>query len=198
MNIEEIRKNTSTVASFASEYFKYLAHVLSQIDIGEIEKFVQILVDARDRDARVFFLGNGGSAATATHFANDLAIGVGNSNKPFKAISLADNVAAITAAGNDYGYDEIFMRQLKAQMVKGDVVVAISVSGNSPNVMKAVEWANANGGITIGLTGFDGGRLRRTASHCVHVPTEKGEYGPAEDAHMVLDHLLYSYLLKRA
>ena len=150
---------------------------------------------ARERGSRVFFIGNGGSAATASHFANDLAIGTRTLEKPFRVISLTDNVAVMTAIGNDYGYEQIFLQQLKTVMDPHDVVVAISASGNSPNLLTAIEWANAHGAITIGLTGFDGGRLASLAQQRVHIPSNKGEYGPVEDAHMILDHIVGNYLM---
>ncbi len=153
-----------------------------------------MLVEARERGARIFFIGNGGSAATAAHFANDIGIGSQSWSKPFKTVSLADNVPVLTALANDYGYENVFTLQLKTQMSQGDVVVAISVSGNSPNVVSAIEYANANGAVTTALTGFDGGRLKGLTQISVHVPTEKGEYGPVEDVHMILDHLVGTYL----
>jgi D-sedoheptulose 7-phosphate isomerase len=103
----------------------------------------------------------------------------------------------VTAIANDDGYEQLFVQQLAVLMRPGDLVVAISASGNSPNVLRAVEYANANGAATIGLTGFDGGKLKGLARHAVHVPTAKGEYGPVEDAHMVLDHLVASSLVRR-
>jgi D-sedoheptulose 7-phosphate isomerase len=101
----------------------------------------------------------------------------------------------MTAIANDHGYEEIFVKQLHAHMDAGDLVVAISVSGNSPNVVAAVEWAREHGARTVGLTGFDGGRLRGLVDVSVHVPTDRGEYGPAEDVHMIFDHLLGTFLM---
>lgn len=132
-------------AIFFIRYVDYLAEVLRKIDVNEIKGFANTLLDARERGARIFFIGNGGSAATASHFANDVAIGSKSWNKPFRALSLTDNTAVLTAIANDDSYDEIFVQQLKIHMVPGDVVVAISASGNSPNVVRAIEYANANG-----------------------------------------------------
>lgn len=179
---------------FAREYIRHLAEVLVSIDTAEIAAFAAVLLDARSRGAAVFFIGNGGSAATASHFANDLAIGTCTWQKPFRVMSLTDNVAVMTAIANDLGYAEVFLRQLQIVLQPGDVVVAISASGNSPNILKAVEYANAHNATTVGLTGFDGGALRRMVRLPVHVPTSHGEYGPVEDAHMVLDHLLGAFL----
>jgi D-sedoheptulose 7-phosphate isomerase len=181
-------------AAFARGYFSYLAEILGQIDERSVANFIETLLDARERGAGIFFIGNGGSAATASHFANDVAIGCRSWKKPFRAISLTDNVPIITAIANDYGYEHIFTLQLKTMMRPGDVVVAISASGNSPNVVNAIEWAKTQGAKTVALTGFDGGKLRQIAAIGVHVPTAKGEYGPVEDVHMVLDHLVGAYL----
>ena len=193
--IEQIYGEAPTGDSFARGYLNYLVSVIGQLDVSSIANFIDTLMRARDRGARVFFIGNGGSAATASHFANDVSIGSQSWTKPFRAMSLTDNVAILTAVGNDYGYEEIFVRQLKTLMEPGDVVVAISASGNSPNVVRAVEYANANGAATIALTGFDGGALKQIATLAVHAPTCKGEYGPTEDVHMILDHLVGAFLL---
>jgi D-sedoheptulose 7-phosphate isomerase len=178
-------------AAFADGYLTYLTEILAALDRDAIAVFGRELLAARARDARIFFLGNGGSAATASHWVNDLTRWRG---KPFRALSLTENVALLTAVANDYGYEHVFRQQLENLMSPGDVVVAISASGNSPNVVEAIEYANAGGAVTVGLTGFDGGRLRQLAQIVVHAPTNAGEYGPAEDVHMILDHLVTSYL----
>jgi D-sedoheptulose 7-phosphate isomerase len=196
-NVERIFADKPQPASFARGYLDHVSKLLAQIDEKEIAAFISALVDARERGARIFFIGNGGSAATASHFANDIAIGCRSWARPFRAMSLTDNVPVMTAIANDYGYEHIFTLQLKTLMHPGDVVVAISASGNSPNVVNAVEWANQNGATTVALTGFDGGKLRAAATIGVHVPTMKGEYGPVEDAHMVLDHLVGAFLMHR-
>jgi len=144
----------------------------------------------------VFFIGNGGSAATASHFANDISIGTRTGDKkPFRAVSLTDNVAVMTALANDEGYDRMFVDQLRVHMRAGDSLVAISASGNSPNLIEAVDYATSRGATVIGLTGFDGGKLREKSDISLHVPTAKGEYGPVEDVHMIFDHLIGSYLI---
>lgn len=185
---------SSAVRAFADAYLEQLHRVLSQIDRGQIAAFVAELIDARARGAAIYFIGNGGSAATASHFANDMAVSSRNSGRPFRAISLTDNVATMTCIANDFGYDQVFVRQLASVSRSGDVLVAISASGNSPNILRAVEFARDKGLRVVGLSGFDGGRLRELADVCVHVPTATGQYGPVEDAHMVLDHLVGAYL----
>ena len=195
--LDQIYQENVEPAAFARGYLDHLADILSRIDTGQIAAFVDLLLDARNRDARIFFIGNGGSAATASHFANDLAIGTRPRGKPFRAVSLTDNVPVISAIANDDGYDQVFVQQLETALTPGDIVVAISASGNSPNVVKAVEWATARGSSTVALTSFDGGRLAEIASFNVHIPAQSGEYGPAEDGHLIIDHLVGAYLTRR-
>lgn len=194
--IDKLFQTTARPADFAKGYLAHLGKILGSLDVDAIASFVDILLQARESGNTVFFIGNGGSAATASHFANDIAVGTRSTGKPFRAVSLTDNVAVMTAIANDYGYDEIFLLQLKYQLRSGDVVVGISASGNSPNVVKAIEFANENGALTVGLSGFDGGRLRQLVKTSLHVQTEKGEYGPVEDVHMVLDHLVGGFLMQ--
>jgi len=181
---------------FVKKYLEYLNKILNKLDVDEIKSFINTLLDARERGVMIFFIGNGGSAATASHFANDLAIGVRQYTKPFSVMSLTDNIPLITAVGNDLGYDAIFVQQLKVYAKSDDILVGISASGNSPNLVNAFEYANSIGMKTVAITAFDGGRMKEVASEGVHIPTEKGEYGPAEDVHMILDHLVSSYLMR--
>jgi len=196
-NIDQIYADSGAdVTNFAKGYLKYLAQLLEKLDCNEIATFVSSIMSARERGARVFFIGNGGSAATASHFANDLSIGSRCWELPYRVSALTDNQAIITAIANDYGYEEIFVLQLKTMATPGDVLVAISASGNSSNLIKAVNFANKQDITTISLTGFDGGALRPLCDLGVHIETPKGEYGPVEDIHMVLDHLCGAFLLK--
>lgn len=187
---------TPDPAGFAQAYLKYLQGVLQRIDAAEVGRFIATLLDARERGATIFFIGNGGSAATASHFANDISIGTNVYERPFRAVSLTDNVPIITAIANDFGYEDIFVRQLRVLGTAGDVVVAISASGNSPNLLRAFEHATSAGMKTIAITAFDGGKLKAVADDGIHVPTGMKEYGPAEDAHMALDHLVGAYLMR--
>jgi D-sedoheptulose 7-phosphate isomerase len=187
---------TKDPAAFAEAYLDYLAKVLKEIDTEAIGRFIQTLLDARERGAAIYFIGNGGSAATASHFANDLGIGTNSYDKPFRAVSLTDNQAIITAIGNDFGYEEVFVRQLRILGRPGDVVVGISASGNSPNLLRAFEYAKSSGIKTIAITAFDGGKMKLMADDGIHVPTAPKEYGPAEDGHMILDHLIGAFLMR--
>jgi D-sedoheptulose 7-phosphate isomerase len=190
-NVERIYAERPEAAQFADGYLTYVSEILAKLDRDQIARFIEALLEARRRGATVFFLGNGGSAATASHFQNDLMRWRDN---PMRIISLTDNVAVLTAIANDHGYDQVFRMQLENLLLPGDVVVAISVSGNSPNVVLAMEYAISKDAVTVGLTGFDGGRLAEMVDINIHVPTLPGEYGPAEDVHMILDHLIVSFL----
>jgi D-sedoheptulose 7-phosphate isomerase len=194
--IDKIFFKSDTIDAYSIAYMKYLNEVLSRISVKEISRFIELLLDAREKGTCIYFIGNGGSAATATHFANDIAIGTKDKNKPFRAVSLCDNQSIITAIGNDYGFDQVFSRQLEVCLRKNDIVVAISASGNSKNLVWAVDVAKQKGAVTVGISSFDGGELKQITDYSIHVPVEKGEYGPAEDAHMVLDHLVGNYLMR--
>jgi D-sedoheptulose 7-phosphate isomerase len=187
---------TKNVVDFSFSYFDYLKKIFDNMNLNSINSLVQTLLVARENGSNIFFIGNGGSASTASHFANDLAIGTNQYKKPFRALSLTDNLSVITAIANDYGYEEVFTRQLMVLANKDDVVVGISASGNSKNLLSAFEYAKRNQIKTFSITAFDGGALKLTADEYIHIPTEKGEYGPAEDIHMILDHLIGAYLLR--
>lgn len=193
-NIDRIY--TEDIEQFSKSYFDYLKQVLDSVDTSEIKAFVEEILAARDREATIFFIGNGGSAATSSHFANDLAIGTQSYEKPFRVMSLTDNVPVMTALGNDFGYEEIFVRQLKVFGKKGDILVGISASGNSPNLITSFEYAKSIGIQTVAITAFDGGKMKQVADRGIHIPTQPKEYGPAEDAHMILDHLVGAYLMR--
>ena len=195
-NIDKIFNKSNSVIDYSKSYLHYLNKVLSAIALNEIDDFVKVLLEARERGSNIFFIGNGGSAATASHFANDIAIGSREFDKPFRVISLCDNQAMITAIANDDGYEEIFSQQLRVLLKKQDVVVSISASGNSPNLIHAINVAKTMGAISVGISAFDGGKMKDLVDFSLHVPSEKGEYGPAEDAHMVLDHLVANYLMR--
>lgn len=195
--LDRMFSESSNLAEYAQRYAAYIADLLRGLDLGAVERVGQLLETARRADATIFLIGNGGSAATASHFATDLSLGprkVGG--LPYRAISLADNASLLTAAGNDLGYETVFLEQLKTLLRPGDVVIAISASGNSPNVVSAVDFANSTGAITIALTGFDGGTLGAMATEHLHVATPRSDYGPVEDVHLVLNHLISSYLVR--
>lgn len=196
--LDQIFVHTSSPADFAREYFAHVAELIGNMDPKPVAQFIESVRKARVGGNQIFFLGNGGSAATASHFANDFLAGPRSWDNAYRAMALTDNTALLTAIANDHGYDHVFELQLRALMRPGDLVVGISASGNSPNVLNAIQYANANGATTVGLTGFDGGALAKAVKINIHVPTAKGEYGPVEDVHMVIDHLVSAYLIQLA
>jgi len=182
---------------FIKNYFKELKETIDEISIEAIKKVTDILYDAYKKDKQIFIIGNGGSASTASHFACDLNKGTlqrvyDEKEKRFRVISLTDNVAHLTALANDLSYNDIFSQQLKNLVNPGDIVVAITGSGNSKNILNAVDTASKSGVITIGFLGFDGGKLKDKVDYYIHIPSN--HYGRIEDLHLVLAHLISSYL----
>lgn len=193
--LQTILSSSTSATDYARRYTEHLSAIMRGLDFDAIGEVIAVFLEARSRGGTIFFCGNGGSAATAAHFANDLGFCASPEGRPpFRALSLTSNTPFITCLANDIGFENVFYWQLKNLMQPGDIVVAISASGNSPNAVKALEYAGQNGGIAVALVGFDGGKLRELAHYCVHVVTDKGEYGPVEDVHMVLDHLISTYL----
>lgn len=183
------------MTNFLNKYKKELTDKISQIDNDVVIKIIN-LIDSTEDNGSVYIIGNGGSAATASHMANDWGIGLKRRRiKNFNIISLADNSAITTAIANDIGYENIFYEQLRDCIKKDDILIAISCSGNSKNIIKAVQYAKEKHIPIIGLTGFDGGDLKKLSDINFHVNTKKGEYGIVEDLHMILDHMLYSYYI---
>lgn len=174
-------------------YFNRLKNAIDALDRSEINQVMNLLTDAYHREQQIFVMGNGGSAATASHFVCDFNKGISmNRVKKFKMISLCDNIPTMMALANDEGYDSIFIEQLKCFLQPGDLVIGISGSGNSENVIKAIEYANQNGNTTIGLTGYDGGKLKKICQCGIHVNLPDMQI--TEDIHMVLDHLMMKIL----
>ena len=176
-------------------YFQDVKNTIDQIPVDRIEEVIEILQEARVQRKQIFIMGNGGSASTASHFVCDLAK---NTRKPtapgFRVIGLTDNMAMVTAFANDEGYENVFAQQLANLLQAGDVVIAISGSGNSPNVIKAVEYANQHGAKTIGFTGLTGGKLKTISQHVVHVPNFRMDQ--VEDIHLMLEHMICRALLE--
>lgn len=196
-NIERLCSESANAEQFARGYINYLSTLLGRLDVAAISAIINELEDARKHHNTIFIVGNGGSAATASHMANDIGMDVlkkGEIDPPFRAFALTDNVSLMTAIANDDGYHNIFVNQLRIYFKPGDKLIAISASGNSPNVVAAAEWISDRGGRVIGFTGFDGGKLKGISDLVVHVDTPKGEYGPVEDIHLVLDHLIANWL----
>ncbi|HUI05712.1 MAG TPA: SIS domain-containing protein [Verrucomicrobiae bacterium] len=185
---------------FAQDYVESLKTVLDRLPGEAIDQVVQVLEEAYRRHSHVFVIGNGGSAATASHMMNDLCKGtVGHKGDApwarFRVVALTDNVALMTAWANDTDYKQVFSEPLKTLAQRGDVLVAISASGNSPNIIAAVEAAKQMGVKVVGLAGFGGGQLGKMADIAFVVPSN--EYGPVEDVHMILDHIITGYLYEK-
>lgn len=176
-----------------SKYIETLQQLLNKLPLEDIRQVLAELHRARLEGRQIFIMGNGGSAATASHFANDLNKGACVPGAPrFRAIALTDNVALMSALANDVGYEHIFAEQLVNLAHPGDVVIGISGSGNSPNVLRAMEVARSLPALTIGFTGFSGGRLKDLVDICVLVPSDTMEQ--IEDVHLMLEHLICSSL----
>ena len=177
--------------SAISEYFLTGGKLLTQIPNEEVTALAIAINQARKTGGTVYIAGNGGSASTASHFATDIGIGSLNRANPVRSLSLCDNTAAITAIANDMDYSSIFAQQLKLLGKQGDLLIVISASGNSDNLIKAVEVASALGMESHSLTGFDGGKLKQlTLGQNIHVETPKGAYGLVEDAHLAICHVI--------
>jgi D-sedoheptulose 7-phosphate isomerase len=181
-----LNKDISDTKGFIKNYFEYNSSIMQSLDHSALEEFVDLILSSREKNQTIFFVGNGGSASTATHFVNDITLGSRQFEDPFRCISLCDNQACITAIGNDDGYENIFLQQLQTLFKPGDILVAISASGNSQNLLDAADWIKTKDGYMVGLTSFDGGVLKEKSDLNIHVPAVKGEYGPAEDIHMMI------------
>ena len=185
----QLMERPATLATVLEGHINDVRSVLSEIPIGAIERVVGIILDAYDNGAHVYVVGNGGSATNATHFACDLSKAtIVEGRARLRVTSLTDNIALLTAWANDTSYDKVFSEQLTNLLNPGDVVVAISASGNSPNVVSAVRAARLMGASTIGLVGFAGGRVLEAVDAAIHVPSN--DYGVVEDCHSVLEHAI--------
>lgn len=170
------------------EYLTVLKHQLDAINKNEFVNFLEILLNARERGSTIFIMGNGGSAATASHFVCDFNKGLKKpGEKRFRFICLNDNVPSLMAYANDQGYGDIFAEQLENLAAEGDVVIGISGSGNSENVLRAMSRAAGLGCVTVALVGYNGGKMKALADHCVHI--ELDDMQIVEDVHMILDHM---------
>lgn len=180
--------------SFTEEYRTQLVETLQLLDLPKVDSAIEWLKDARSKERHIFVCGNGGSASTASHFACDIVKGASyNRQSRFRIMALTDSLPTLTAYSNDVGYDCVFVEQLKNFAQAGDVLIAISGSGNSPNVLRAVEYANANGLKTIALTGRDGGKLGPLAQLNIQAPVP--HMGRIEDAHMIVCHMMGYYFM---
>jgi D-sedoheptulose 7-phosphate isomerase len=190
---ESVEKRMLGITLDAGKYLQRLQRELDRLDTRSIAVWSDLLYEAWLRERFVFVFGNGGSATTATHISEDLGKStlreedlLAGRRKRLKILSLTDNVGWLSALGNDLGYEHVFAQQLMNYARPGDLAIGISGSGNSANVLSAVEWGNRNGLVTFALTGFDGGKLRRIAKHGVHVPLD--DMGMVESIHLAVFH----------
>lgn len=178
-------------------YLEEVRDTLDRLPLDRVQDVVDVLLSANHLGSTVFIVGNGGSAATASHFACDLAKGTITAGRPrFRAVALTDNVPLMTAWSNDVAYEDVFVEQLRGLMRRGDVLIAFSGSGNSPNVLRAVRLARRLGGITVGFSGFAGGQLSTLVDVSVNVSNDCMEQ--IEDVHLVLCHLIATVLRETA
>ena len=178
-----------------AEYIRVEREVLAALDVDAINQAMNLLEEAMENEKMIYIFGNGGSSATASHYQNDFNKGISEyTEKKFRFLCLNDNVATLMAIANDIGFEEVFRFQLKGKLQPGDLIVAISGSGNSPNVINAVEYAKEQGNKIIGLTGFGGGKLKGLSDVSLHAPINSMQI--TEDIHMVFDHLMMSIFYK--
>lgn len=177
------------------DYIRLETEILQQMDVDAINDAMNLLYEALHQESNIYIFGNGGSSATASHFQNDFNKGISeHTEKKFRFQCLNDNMATVMAVANDIGFEEIFRFQLTGKVKPTDLIIAISGSGNSKNVLNAVEYAKGQGCKVIGLTGYSGGELRKMSDVSLHVPVNSMQI--TEDLHMVLDHLMMSVFYK--
>lgn len=196
-----ILNKQKNIKIFAKNYFKNLIHVINSLDINKIEKLSKSLEIRRKNNKNIFVIGNGGSAVNASAMANDLGFDIlkKTKKKPFKIISLTDNNAINSAISNDIGFENLFISQIQTQYNKGDMLLVLSVSGNSENLIKASQWFKKNKGYVFGILGFDGGKIKKICNDYLVVESKQGEYGPVEDLQLIINHILahwYQVILK--
>ena len=178
-----------SIADALEDHISDVRRVLTEISSDDLARVVEVILDAHRQMRHVYIIGNGGSASTATHFACDLSKAtIVDGRRRLRVTSLTDNMALLTAWANDSSYDRVFAEQLSSLLDPGDVVIAISASGNSPNLLEAMRVARSLGATTVGLIGFTGGSLRHGVDLAVHVPSHS--YGVVEDCHLVLEHAI--------
>jgi len=193
--LKELYEKAPDATGYAEGFLRLASEMMASLDSNAVAKVAETIEKAGASERTIYTIGNGGSAAVASHFVNDMGVNCYvDGTTQFRVVCLADNIASMMAVANDLSYEDIFRRQLECTMVQGDVLIAMSVSGNSENVIRAVEYANDNGAETIGLCGFSGGRLAEIAQQVIKVGSTEDEYGPVEDAFSVICHSVSGYL----
>lgn len=187
------------MTGYQQELKSYLAteiEVMQQLDIEAINEAMNLLWDTFEKEGNIYIFGNGGSASTASHFQNDFNKGISEyTEKKFRFNCLSDNISTLTAIANDIAYECVYSEQLKGRLKNNDIVIAISGSGNSKNIIRAVEYAQKENIPVIGITGYNGGVLKKLADISLHVPINDMQI--VEDIHMMFDHMMMSAFCKR-
>lgn len=187
-----ILKKQRNIELYSIKYFENLSQIFKKIDIKKLSKLATIFEKCRKQNAKIFVIGNGGSAVNASAMVNDLGFDIlkKTKKKSFNIISLSDNNAVSTAISNDIGYENIFLSQIQMNYKKNDVIIVMSVSGNSKNLIKACNWVKKNNGYVFGILGCGGGKLKKICNESLIIPSKKGEYGPVEDLQLIINHIL--------
>lgn len=195
MNAFQSQPARPSIRAFAQEYKDRIRQCLDEIDLGEVERAIALLQQAYDQERQIFIMGNGGSASTASHFATDLGKGAAvDGQRRFRVLSLTDNVPLISAIGNDLGFDQVFVEQLRTLLCPEDVLILISGSGSSPNLLRAVEFAKSRGARSLGILGFGGGQLLPLLDASITLRSR--HYGHVEAVHLVVEHLICNYFMR--
>ena len=186
-----ILKKQSNIEKYSLTYFENLTNIFKKIDLKKISLLAKLFQQCRNKNRKIFVIGNGGSAVNASAMSNDLGFDIfkKTKKKPFRIVSLTDNNAISTAISNDVGFENIFLSQLKMEYKKNDLLLVMSVSGNSKNLINSAKWVRSKNGKVFGILGQDGGILKKTCNNSIIVPSKKGEYGPVEDFQLIINHI---------
>ena len=180
------------IYKFSEIYFKNLKEIFKNINLKKITILSKYMDICRNKNSNIFVIGNGGSAVNASAMANDLGFDIlkKTKKKPFRIISLTDNNAINSAIANDVGFENLFVSQIQSLYKKGDMLIVLSVSGNSKNIINAAKWFKKKRGKIFGILGFDGGKLKKICSDYIIIKSKNGEYGPVEDLQLIINHIL--------
>lgn len=192
--IHKTFKDSDGFNDFLSKYLDYYVQILNQMKLIDFQPILELILECHKNQKKIIILGNGGSAANATHISTGLSFITRNWKEPIRSLSLSSDSILMSSLANDFSFDEIFSRQLMVHLQPGDLVIALSVSGRSKNVIKAAEFAKSKGNTIIALTGSDGGELIKLTDKFVHIKTPETMFGITEDSHMVFGHALTYYL----
>lgn len=198
-DLKSISLKSKNIIDFSRKYFERLQDIFKSVDKKKIEELEKKFYQTRSRGGNIFVFGNGGSAANASSMANDLGFDVLKKTglkKCFKVFSLNDNTSVLTAISNDVGYDQVFLGQLKIHFRPKDLVIILSASGKSKNLVKAVNWVKKNNGYVFSIVGFNGGILKKISNNYIHIKSNVGEYGPVEDIQLIINHIFAHWFQK--